>query len=105
MVNLVRSTAAQEGASHEKFASYPDQEGCHPFGDFAREHGFPLAVRGGGHNISGRAVCDNGIVIDLSPMKAVHVDAGMRHASIEGGAMEPENPDKRFGIAAGLATV
>ena len=54
--------------------------------NFAREHGFPLAVRGGGHNIAGSAVCDDGIVIDLSQMKAVQVDAGTRHASLEGGA-------------------
>jgi len=55
--------------------------------NFARDHGFPLAVRGGGHNIAGSAVCDDGIVIDLSQMKAAQVDAGARRISIEGGAM------------------
>ena len=54
--------------------------------NFAREHGFALAVRGGGHNIAGSAVCDDGIVIDLSQMKAAQVDAGARRASVEGGA-------------------
>ena len=54
--------------------------------NFAREQGLRLAVRGGGHNIAGSAVCDDGIVIDLSPMKAVQVDAGKRRASVEGGA-------------------
>ncbi|CAM3297322.1 FAD-binding oxidoreductase [Polaromonas hydrogenivorans] len=54
--------------------------------NFAREQGLRLAVRGGGHNIAGSAVCDDGIVIDLSQMKAVYVDANNRRASIEGGA-------------------
>lgn len=54
--------------------------------NFARDHGFPLAVRGGGHNIAGSAVCDDGIVIDLSQMKAALVDAGARRITIEGGA-------------------
>ena len=54
---------------------------------FARQHRLPLAVRGGGHNIAGSAVCDEGIVIDLSQMKSVHVDAGTRRASIAGGAI------------------
>ena len=39
---------------------------------FARDNGLPLAVRGGGHNIAGNALCDDGLVIDLSPMKAAH---------------------------------
>lgn len=54
--------------------------------NFAREHGLPLAVRGGGHNIAGSAMCDDGIVIDLSQMKAAQVNAATRRASIEGGA-------------------
>ena len=54
--------------------------------NFARDHGWPLAVRGGGHNIAGSAVSDDSIVIDLSSMKAVQVDAGARLVSIEGGA-------------------
>lgn len=54
--------------------------------NFAREQGLRLAVRGGGHNIAGSAVCDDGIVIDLSQMKAAYIDASNRRASIEGGA-------------------
>ena len=54
--------------------------------NFAKAQGLPLAVRGGGHNIAGSALCDDGIVIDLSQMKAVQVDAGARRASVEGGA-------------------
>jgi FAD/FMN-containing dehydrogenase len=54
--------------------------------EFARESGLSLAVRGGGHNIAGNALCDAGIVIDLSRMKAVKVDPQSRRAVVEGGA-------------------
>jgi FAD/FMN-containing dehydrogenase len=54
--------------------------------NFARGTGAMLAVRGGGHNIAGNALCDDGLVIDLSGMKAVAVDAGARRATVEGGA-------------------
>src|ERR1700732_1420271 len=39
--------------------------------DFARSHGLRVAVRGGGHNVAGYAVCDGGMMIDLSLMRAV----------------------------------
>lgn len=54
--------------------------------NFARDNGLLLAVRGGGHNIAGKAMCDGGIVIDLSQMKAASVDPGLRRVTIEGGA-------------------
>jgi len=54
--------------------------------DFAREHGVPLSVRGGGHNVAGKALCDDGLVIDLSPMRAVHVDPDVRVVRAQGGA-------------------
>jgi FAD/FMN-containing dehydrogenase len=53
--------------------------------DFARSHGLLVAVRGGGHNVAGNAVCDNGIVIDLSRMKGVEVDATARIARARAG--------------------
>jgi FAD/FMN-containing dehydrogenase len=53
---------------------------------FARDSGLPLAVRGGGHNIAGNAMVDDGLVIDLSRMKAAHVDPVRRLATVEGGA-------------------
>ena len=47
---------------------------------FARRHGLLAAVRGGGHNVAGKAVCDGGLMIDLSPMKEIHVDEEGRRA-------------------------
>jgi FAD/FMN-containing dehydrogenase len=52
---------------------------------FAREHDLLVAIRGGGHNIAGNAVCDGGLMIDLSPMKGVQVEAGARRAKVEPG--------------------
>ena len=54
---------------------------------FARQHDLEIAVRGGGHNVAGTAVCDDGIVIDLAPMGAVRVDAAKRTAQVQGGAL------------------
>ena len=54
---------------------------------FARDHDLEIAVRGGGHNVAGTAVCDDGIVIDLSAMRAVSVDPVGRTAQVQGGAL------------------
>jgi len=53
---------------------------------YARENGLDLSIRGGGHNIAGSALCDNGVLIDLSNMKTVSVDAQNRRAYVEPGA-------------------
>ena len=53
---------------------------------FAAEHDLPLAVRGGGHNVAGTAVVDDGLVIDLSAMRAVRIDPSGRTVHVEGGA-------------------
>lgn len=53
--------------------------------DAARESGLTVSVRGGGHSVSGHGTCDDGIVIDLSPMKDVLVDAEAQTARAEGG--------------------
>ncbi|MEX2268590.1 MAG: FAD-binding oxidoreductase [Acidimicrobiia bacterium] len=54
---------------------------------FARDRDLEIAVRGGGHNVAGTAVCDDGIVIDLSAMRAVSVDPAERTALVQGGAL------------------
>ncbi|MEU6260155.1 FAD-binding oxidoreductase [Streptomyces sp. NPDC047043] len=54
---------------------------------FARDHDLEIAVRGGGHNVAGTAVCEDGIVIDLSAMRAVRVDPAGRTARVQGGAL------------------
>jgi FAD/FMN-containing dehydrogenase len=56
----------------------------------ARDRGLPLAVRGGGHNVAGNAVCDGGVVIDLSAMKVIDVDRGRRVARVEPGVLMGE---------------
>jgi hypothetical protein len=53
---------------------------------FGRAIDLPTAVRGGGHNVGGRALCDDGLVIDLSGMKSVHVDDAARRVRVQGGA-------------------
>src|SRR6266568_5432774 len=66
--------------------------GCVTVGDViacveaARSDRLPVAIRGGGHNIAGNAVCDGGLVIDLSLMKRVEVDLVRRRARVQGGA-------------------
>ncbi len=57
---------------------------------FAREHDLLLAVRGGGHNIAGKAVCDGGLMIDLSGMKDIRVDPESRTARVEPGVLLQE---------------
>ena len=54
--------------------------------NFASKNDILVAVRGGGHNVGGRAVCDDGLVIDLSRMRAVHVDPALRTVRVQGGA-------------------
>ena len=68
---------------------------------FAREHDLEIAIRGGEHNVAGTAVCDEGIVIDLSPMRAVHVDPIGRRAWVQGGALwgDVDHETQAFGLA------
>ncbi|HEY2868058.1 MAG TPA: FAD-binding oxidoreductase [Gaiellales bacterium] len=52
---------------------------------FARQTGLALAVRGGGHNVAGRAVPEDGLMIDLSQMKGIHIDAAAATVRAQGG--------------------
>ncbi|MCD6040549.1 MAG: FAD-binding oxidoreductase [Burkholderiales bacterium] len=52
---------------------------------FARKHGLDIAVRGGGHNVAGLAVCDGGLMIDLSLMKGIQTDPAMRRVRAQAG--------------------
>jgi FAD/FMN-containing dehydrogenase len=54
---------------------------------FAREHDLEIAIRGGGHNVAGNAVCDDGLMIDCSAMKSVRVNPETKNAWVEPGAL------------------
>jgi FAD/FMN-containing dehydrogenase len=54
---------------------------------FARDNGMRISIRGGGHNIAGLALCDGGLVIDFSGMRAVQTDAATRRAVVQPGAL------------------
>ena len=56
----------------------------------AREHGWEVSVRGGGHNVAGTAVTDGGLMIDLSTMKGIHVDPAARTVRAQGGVLWKE---------------
>ncbi len=70
--------------------------------NFARDHGLPLSIKGGGHNVAGKAVCNDGLMIDLSLMKGIHVDPATRTARAQAGVLWGEF-DRETG-AFGLAT-
>jgi FAD/FMN-containing dehydrogenase len=68
---------------------------------FARKHGLPVSIRGGGHNVAGHAVADGGLMVDLSAMRAVRVDPNGRRAWVQGGATwrEVDRETQAFGLA------
>lgn len=68
---------------------------------FARERDLLVAVRSGGHGVGGHALCDGGLVIDLSPMKGIHVDPQARTARAEAGVLwgELDRETQVFGLA------
>jgi FAD/FMN-containing dehydrogenase len=71
---------------------------------FARDNGLPLAIRGGGHNIGGSALCNDGVVLDLSQMKSVQIDPTARRAYVEPGATlhDFDHEAQAFGLATPL---
>jgi FAD/FMN-containing dehydrogenase len=80
---------------------------CHGASDvadavrFARDAGLEISVRGGGHNVAGRAVIDDALMIDLSPMKGIYVDPAARTVRAQGGVLWGEL--NREAAAHGLA--
>lgn len=74
---------------------------------FAREHGLLVSVRGGGHNVAGKAVCDGGLVIDLSSMRTVDVDPEARIAQAQGGATlaDVDAATQEHGLATTLGVI
>lgn len=69
--------------------------------DFARKHELLLAVRGGGHNIAGKAACDGGLMLDLSAMRSVRVDPAAKRARVEPGALlgDFDRETQAFGLS------
>lgn len=69
--------------------------------EFTRENDLRVAIRGGGHNVAGTAVCDDGLVIDLSEMRGVWVDPDERTAWVQGGATwaDLDHETQAFGLA------
>lgn len=69
---------------------------------FARKNNIEVSVRGGGHNVAGCALCDDGMMIDLSKMRGIHVDASQKLARVQGGATwgDLDRETQVFGLAA-----
>ncbi len=86
---------------------------CHGVADvlaavnFAREHHLQISVRGGGHNVAGVCLSDDGFMIDLSAMRSVQVDPESRIARVEGGAClgDLDHETQAFGLAAPVGVV
>ncbi len=63
---------------------------------FGRDHGLEIAVRGGGHNVAGKAVTEGGLMIDLSVMKGIHVDRAHRIARAQSGVTGASSTEPRM---------
>jgi hypothetical protein len=74
--------------------------------NFARGHGLRMAVRGGGHSLSGQSMCDGGLVIDMSLMKGIDIDTKGRLARAQGGVLlgELDRRTQALGLATTLGT-
>ena len=75
--------------------------------NFAREHGLTLSIKGGGHNISGLAVCDGGLMLDMSLMRGVWVDPRGRTARAQCGCLlgDVDRETQLHGLAAVLGFI
>jgi FAD/FMN-containing dehydrogenase len=74
---------------------------------FAREHEMLVSVRGGGHSVAGKSVCDDGLMIDLSAMKGIRVDPARRRVRAQAGLTlgEFDRETQGFGLATTLGVV
>jgi len=74
---------------------------------FARKHNLMISIRSGGHHVAGKSVCDDGIVIDLSDMRGVHVYPKTKTATVQGGATlgDIDHETFPFGLSAPLGVV
>ncbi|MGB8770967.1 MAG: FAD-dependent oxidoreductase, partial [Candidatus Korobacteraceae bacterium] len=68
--------------------------------NFARDHDLPLSIRGGGHNIAGAALCEGGLMIDMSLRRSVRVDTGRQIVRAEAGATwgDVDHETQPFGL-------
>ncbi len=68
---------------------------------FARQHDLLLSVKGGGHHIAGKSVCDDGLMIDLSLMRSVHVDPDKKTVRVDGGCLlsDVDKETQMYGLA------
>jgi len=75
--------------------------------NFAREHGVTLSIKGGGHNIAGLAVCEEGLMLDMSRMRGVWVDPSARTARAQAGCLlgDVDRETQIHGLAAVLGFV
>ncbi len=69
--------------------------------NYARQSNTPISIRGGGHNVAGHAVCDDGIMIDLSLMRHVEVDIDGKTALVDGGCIwrDVDEATQKYGLA------
>src|SRR5439155_18642340 len=69
--------------------------------NFARDHDALVSIRGGGHNAGGLGVCDDGLVIDLAPIKYTRVDPAARTVTVGGGCVwgDVDHATHAFGLA------
>ena len=74
---------------------------------FAREHGLLVSVRGGGHNVAGKAVADGALMIDLSAMRSVHVNPALSTVRVAGGCLwsDVDRETQAFALATTGGTV
>jgi FAD/FMN-containing dehydrogenase len=70
--------------------------------NFARQQGLAMAIRGGGHSLAGLSTIDGGMLLDLSAMRSVQVDAERKLAHVQGGALwgDVDRETQAFGLAA-----